>query len=120
MLQTHRHMSRCLERPRSNMLGKKRYPGLFEALGQMANKSVDRIVPGQSELATQQAADLLNVSRPYLVELLESGRIPSRKVGTHRRVLASDLHAFRMKDDAERKLALDELTAEAQKHGLGY
>jgi excisionase family DNA binding protein len=104
----------------SEVLGKERYPALPKVLGQMANKSGDTIGPGHSELTTQQAADLLNVSRAYLVDLLESGRIPFREVGAHRRVLASDLLAFRMKDDAERKVAMDELTAEAQKHGLGY
>jgi excisionase family DNA binding protein len=92
----------------------------LEVLGQMANGSAVTIVPVKAELTTQQAADMLNVSRPYLIELLESGRISFRKVGTHRRIRASDLVAFQQKDDAERKAAMDELTAEAQKHALGY
>jgi excisionase family DNA binding protein len=92
----------------------------LEVLGQMANGSAVTIVPVQAELTTQQAADMLNVSRPYLIDLLESGRMPFGKVGTHRRIRASDLMAFQQKDDAERKAAIDELTAEAQKPGLGY
>ena len=55
-----------------------------------------------------------------LVNLLESGSIPHRKVGTHRSVLMADLSAFKQTDDDKRKAVLDELAAEAQQHGLGY
>jgi len=78
------------------------------------------IVPAGEELTTQQAADMLNVSRAFLGELLEQGKIPFRKVGTDRRVLAKDVVAYREQDRKARKEALRALTEEAEKLGLGY
>lgn len=69
------------------------------------------ILPIHSELTTQQAANLLNISRPYLVSLLKDGTIPHRKVGSHRRVLAHDVLTFQQKQRQARAEALDEMAA---------
>jgi excisionase family DNA binding protein len=71
-------------------------------------------------LTTQQAADYLNVSRPFLIALLEEKKLPFRLVGSHRRIRFADLQAFREADDKKREAVLAELAADAQLNGHGY
>lgn len=92
----------------------------LEVLGQMASGNAVTVLPVHSELTTQQVADLLDVSRPYVVRLLDDGKLPSRKVGAHRRVRTEDVLAYELRDDARRREVLDALTGEAQKYALGY
>jgi excisionase family DNA binding protein len=93
---------------------------LMKILEDMAAGRAVTIVPVKAELTTQQAADFLNVSRPFLIDLLESRKLPFRLVGTHRRIRFEDLTRYKESIDRDRREVLDELAAESQRLGLGY
>ena len=93
---------------------------LRDLLVEMAQGNAVTIVPTHAELTTQEAANILNVSRPHLVKLLEAGALPFSRTGTHRRIRYQDLMAYRDQRDQESKAALDELTAQAQEFDMGY
>ncbi len=93
---------------------------LVNVLSEIGDGNAVSIIPIHAELTTQEAADALNVSRPYLVQLLEKGDIPYHKTGTHRRVRYQDVMAYKERVDSERRKTLDALSAQAQELGMGY
>jgi excisionase family DNA binding protein len=93
---------------------------LMDILNEMAKGNAVTFIPIHAELTTQQAAEILNVSRPFVIKLIEERKLPFKMVGTHRRILFSDLMNYKRTIDSARLETLDELAAEAQRLGMGY
>jgi excisionase family DNA binding protein len=122
-----RRLEIVLERDRPKLVGidgeeiylpESVYQILRQVIHQMAAGRAMKLVPYDRYLGSQEAADLLNVSRPYLYSLLEQGQIPYIKVGTHRRIQFEDLMAYKHSRDMQRRQALSELTALSEELGF--
>ncbi len=92
----------------------------LEVLTEIGQGNAVSIILIYAELTTRKAADILNISRSLLVQLLERGDMPFHEIGTHRRVRYQDVIDYKNRIDAERRKALDELAAQAQELGMGY
>jgi len=93
---------------------------LVDVLSELAEGNAVKVVPIHAELTTQEAADMLNVSRPHLVKLLESGALAFHKTGKHRRIRFADLMAFKTEQDRASTQAMEALAKQAQELQLGY
>ena len=91
---------------------------LHQAVQAMASNQAVSIVRHNRELTTQQAANILNVSRPFLVKLLDEGAIPCIKVGSHRRIRFKDLIIYKEQRDSKRRKLLDQLIEMTEEAGL--
>ena len=96
------------------------FDAFVRILTELSQGHLVRVVPVHAELSTQQAAKLLNVSRPYVIKLLDEKKIPFKMVGNRRRIMLNDLVSYKRTEDAHRKKIFDELAEEAQKLGLDY
>ncbi len=93
---------------------------IHHLLTEMSLGNAVTLIPIHAELTTQEASDFLNVSRPYLIRLLEQGKMPYHMVGTHRRIRYQDLEAFKIETEKKRLETMDELAAQAQELRMGY
>ncbi len=106
------------ERGERTELPKPVYELLVKVASALQEGKVITLVPETQELTTQAAANLLGVSRPHVVKLIEDGQLPCHKVGAHRRIRMKDLLAFQRLRDQSRREALDEMARRAQEAGL--
>jgi excisionase family DNA binding protein len=93
---------------------------LVDILAELAEGNAVKVVPIHAELTTQEAADMLNVSRPHLVKLLEEGALAFHRTGKHRRVRFADLMAYKTRRDQASEDVMAELARQAQELGMGY
>lgn len=93
---------------------------LVDVLAELADGNAVQVVPIHAELTTQEAADLLNVSRPHIVKLLEEGLLPFHRTGKHRRVRFADLMQFKTERERASEQAMEELAKQAQQLAMGY
>lgn len=93
---------------------------LMEILSELADGNAVKVVPVYAELTTQEAADLLNVSRPHLVKLLEDGALAFHRTGKHRRVRFVDLMQYKEARERTSEQAMAELAQQSQELGMGY
>lgn len=94
---------------------------IMDMLAHLSEGSAVTLIPVHAEMTTQQAADFLNVSRPFLVnEILDKGKVPYRRLGTHRRLLFKDLLEYKNQTEKASREAFRELTEQAQELGFGY
>jgi excisionase family DNA binding protein len=102
------------------ILPKRAFSLLSDILSHMAEGRSVALIPSESQITTQQAADILQVSRPYIIKLLENRAIPFTKVGSHRRILLKDLIDYEKKQKSVRNKNLAFLAKQAQELKLGY
>lgn len=93
---------------------------LLDVLKEIAKGHAVTLVPHQSEFTTQQAADFLNVSRPFVVKLIDENKLPAHRIGRHRRIRFEDLLLYKKQMDKERENALEALTRETEALGIEY
>ena len=93
---------------------------LVDVLTELAEGNAVKVMPVHAELTTQEAADLLNVSRPHLVKLLETGELLFHKTGKHRRVRFADVMTYKAQRDQASEDAMNELARQAQELAMGY
>lgn len=93
---------------------------LVDILAELAGGNAVKVVPVHAELTTQEAADMLNVSRPHLIKLLEDGALPFHRTGKHRRVRFTELMQYKDARDRTSAEAMAELARQAQEAGMGY